>query len=128
MKDEIIKYETAVLAKEKGFDIFENSSNLFTTQYRIYHNNGEIGIGSPQWIRETDVKGDFYELYPTPTQSLLQKWLREIHNINVYCMPCEYDESLWYHNIASNFKVFTGTYESALEVGLFEGLKLIKNA
>lgn len=58
----------------------------------------------------------------------LQKWLREVHNIDVYCIPCEsdYKEGQWFNNIASHNPPFTGTYEEALELGLIEGLKLIK--
>lgn len=70
---------------------------------------------------QNDYQGEY------PTQSLLQKWLREEYKINVYCMPCLYDENLWFHNIASRFKVFVGTYEEALEDGLYQTLKLIKN-
>ena len=43
----------------------------------------------------------------------------------MYCVPTEIDETKWYHNIASSFKVYTGSYEEVLEVGLQEGLKLI---
>lgn len=109
MKEELIKYETAVLAKEKGFNI--------NTKERFFFNS--------ELITEAKYTGN-KELYYAPTQSLLQKWLREEHNINVYCTPCEHDESLWYNNIASQTPVFTGTYEESLEVGLLEVLKLIK--
>jgi hypothetical protein len=55
----------------------------------------------------------------------LQKWLREVHSINVYCNPCQHDENLWYNNIASHNLVFIGKYEQALEVGLYQALLLI---
>ena len=58
-----------------------------------------------------------------PTQSLLQKWLRETHNIFIsinvnYCYKIYnndelYEESFYYNN-----------YEEALEQGLQEALKL----
>ena len=65
MEEIRVSFETAKLAKEKGFDIdcgwklrkLENGSFTHT-------NSSELGIEQP-------------------TQSLLQKWLREVHNINV---------------------------------------------
>jgi hypothetical protein len=56
----------------------------------------------------------------------LQKWLREEHGIDVYCMPVGDDSYKWYNNIESHNPVFTGTYEEALEVGLQEALKTIE--
>jgi len=76
----------------------------------------------------------FEEKY-RPTQSLLQRWLREIHNIEVVPGPhfkklsygCEV-----YHYTAKNVTGYTPielnsseTYEEALEEGLIEALKLI---
>ena len=57
----------------------------------------------------------------------IQKWLREVKDINVYCMPCEYNIPLWYNNIASHNPVFNGTYEEALEAGIWEAYYLITN-
>ena len=123
MKDELITFETAKLAKEKG-----------------YKNNG---LG--KWYTKEgiiDLKHDKHGLLKTdfeaPTQSLLQRWLREKHKIRVYPK----------HGISGNFKFEPfiwdkpnligkwtrigniesyDTYEQALEKGLQEALKLIKN-
>jgi hypothetical protein len=102
MKEKTISFKTAKLADKKG------SGKVFWD-----------GYDSPSF-------NEGEKEYKKPTQSLLQKWLREVHKINVYCIPCEHDESLWYNNIASHNPVFIGTYEEALEIGLFESLKLIK--
>ena len=72
-------------------------------------------------LNESELSND----YSAPTQSLLQKWFREEHGIDVYCMPVGDDSYKWYNNIASHNPVLTGTYEEALEVGLQEALKLI---
>lgn len=77
-------------------------------QYFSFHSiNKEVGNG---WYIEL---------------CLLQKWLREVHKINVYCIPSDFEEGAWYNNIASHNPVFIGTYEEALEIGLQEALKLI---
>ena len=130
MEEKLIEFETAKLATEKGFNV--NCLHFYTKP-----NSKMFGIDEHNrtyTIKNTTKKlykcGEeaalnIESVYLAPTQSLLQKWLREIHKINVYCSPCEHDESLWYNNIASQTPVFTGTYEEALEIGLQEGLKLI---
>jgi hypothetical protein len=112
MIDQIIKYETAVLAKEKGFDIRSEP-------YRYNPIHEELTV---------------LEGVNAPTQSLLQKWLRDKFSINI---------GLTYYNLAkSGYRNSTyweyrlhyagvwgqgNTYEEALEVGLQEALKLINN-
>lgn len=148
MKEQLITFETAVLAKEKGFNILSHSyyfedgefkENSLTGTNGYYGEDYEFNLSefnenwNDKW--KTTKEGDrcfgcnknpkYLETFSAPTQSLLQKWLREVHKINVYCVPTEIDETKWYHNIASSFKVYTGSYEEVLEVGLQEGLKLI---
>lgn len=130
MTEKVIDFKTAKLAKEKKF-------NLETNNFYTKPNIKLFGVdehGRTYLIK--NISGKLYKLgehavlnerniFEAPTQSLLQKWLREVHKINVYCVPTEIDETKWYHNIASSFKVYTGSYEEVLEVGLQEGLKLI---
>lgn len=75
------------------------------------------------------------------TQSLLQKWLREKHNIHVECVHTTLDtlnNILYYCNIY-NYEnhhyltqlnpietKFYNNYEQALEEGLYKALELIK--
>jgi hypothetical protein len=158
MQNEIITLETAKLAKEKGFNIpvtnYINPDGVFdcvkpTTynddgddNYDIDelggtilqdYNNVEIDIGEIEtwgcYFNENGIK----ENYSAPTQSLLQRWLREKHNLDVIVLPKLKDLGKFYggyvdkndqqinHSYGSNFK----TYEEALEEGLYEALKLI---
>ena len=76
------------------------------------------------------------ELFP-PTQSLLQKWLREKHNIHIIIKPF-YDSKTkkisWAADIIqigiqivkTKRLIIQFTYEEALEIALQEALKLIK--
>ena len=66
-----------------------------------------------------------------PTQSLAQKWLREVHKIQVHCNY----ENMWgewicyYNTIPTSFsrkKVHRETYEQALEAGLLASLNYLK--
>lgn len=68
-----------------------------------------------------------------PTQSLLQKWLREIHNIHVSSFE-DYGKTVllihYYDHENSRVELWSykgpyDTYEEALEKGLLGALKLI---
>ncbi len=126
MEETKIKLETTKLAKEKGF---------IPNKKETYYNpmNGKT----------------LFEELPA-TQSLLQKWLREIHNIDVDVVrdsEVHYqDETRWIVKISDwndiQIKEFSiaqlkfpnhshhtdfKSYEEALEKGLEEGLKFIDN-
>lgn len=67
------------------------------------------------------------------TQSLLQRWLREQHKINISMINGSNTINLYYYEINKTNKFpIKGdgsknyTYEQALEEGLYEALKLIK--
>lgn len=74
--------------------------------------------------------------YKAPTQSLLQKWLREKYNYHIIILiTCE--NEFYYiicklNGVEHNGSCYNtknsryGTYEQALEVALYEILKLIK--
>ena len=137
MKEQLISFETAKLAKEKGF----NEECYFT-----YGEISEDYCLFKSEYSETNSEVNEY-IYSAPTQSLLQKWLREVHNCHVevifhsplddsyitkdnlrYCFEVNY--------YGKNFNIpftddedYSGydylTYEEALEKGLQEALKLI---
>ena len=130
MEEELISFETAKLAKEKKFNIpCEN----FYIEYidddvaDLFNYEEQRGSGYAElYINNQEFK------YSAPTQSLLQKWLREVHNIFVSCsynnISCDGTYYIWYGvmsktcNMKENFK----TWEEALEFGLQGALKLIK--
>lgn len=110
MHDEIVKYPTAKLAKEKGFDLITHNYFLEDKQ------TGEI--------KRVCVihRNELYNIYPAPTQSKLQKWLREVKNVNI-------TPPLYYTNrgyactiIAEKYTIFYKTYEDALEDELYKQL------
>lgn len=127
MTEELVTLKTAKILKEKGFnefckDIINDNGKLMETVYRT--NN--------------DLPKSFYSC---PTQSIAQKWLREIRGVYVYVEPvigkrwklsfCDFnvptEESDWMENEinkGNGYKVYV-TYEEALEAGLQEALKLI---
>lgn len=130
MKDKLVTFETAKSTKEKDFNIFNVPNGIDNDNYRYYHSNGEIGIGNIQFINDCELKKECFELYPAPTQSLLQRWLREKCDIHV-CSISQYNTNrqFQYYYATVNGKTIDelefDTYEQALEKGLQEGLKLI---
>ena len=119
MNDEIISFETAKLAKEKGFD-WETRDyyRLLTEQtlfeprkaYKAYYNKYDDGYTS------------------APTQSLLQKWLREEHDI-LLCIEYSLSKEDWFYYVYKNDVIIYhySTYEAALEAGLMYALKAIND-
>lgn len=135
----IVKFEVAKLAKEKEFDkpsqnyYYENDNNdiqLEEIQYYEY-----LDSNSDEGLHSLDDRDDKF-LCSAPTQSKLQKWLRDKQYIEINCgveTRCYtgtieyigYMYEIYYRDdyyTKNNFK----TYEDALENALFEALKLIK--
>jgi hypothetical protein len=122
MKEQLISFDTAKLAKKKGVKV---------ESYPVYSFDGIL----------VNNYTNAHRIYPAPTQSLLHKWLRDTHNIHVIpyiisglkyyaitALKPKEDGTLGCDDLFSreieilHFK----TYEDALEVGLQESLKLIK--
>ena len=133
MTEQLISFETAKLAKEKGFKI--PTRVMYKGNEKSYGHNNEWGID------EQRLDGKFpytnQQWYSIPTQSFLQKWLREKHNKHIYLFPL--DNGKWgfeNNSISINLDhifinyMYEGkeynSYEEALEVGLQEALKLVK--
>ena len=123
MKEKLISFKTAKLAKEKGFNII--------CEYFVKKLKNEI-------LTKSQNKNSLLEKneYSLSTQALLQKWIREIHKIDVYC-DCVggglYYSIIYNNNVYpdDNDKVFEKeketSYEEALEEGLYQALLLIPN-
>jgi len=134
-KEEIISYKTAKLAKEKGFNGFcmfyyEKSTESLKP---VFNGNYHIDEQDPDNLHfgfDMNIQSNSY--YSAPTQSLLQKYLREKHGIEVfidldlnteYFVVCKSLEKGLLFESKDTYK----TYEEALEKGLQEALKLIKD-
>jgi len=120
MKDEIVTFETAKLACQKGFDV---ECKL------IYNTIGQAWPPHYGTMSNSDI--DSGARCTAPTQALLQRWLREKHKIFVYCIPKGFVKGSgrkiirWGNNISIRENKYSSTYEIALESGLKEALKLI---
>ena len=110
MKEQLITFETAKLAEKVGFK-------------EEYPNNSysQDGLFMPQTRA--------FQGLPAPTQSLLQKWLREVHSIDILIAKPEskyWNVYIWEETeMLFSLNEYAKSYEEALEKGLQEGLKLI---
>ena len=140
MQEQLITFEIAKLAKEKGFNL--ESKNYCTKDGLLYESDNSFNLDwndknvSSEELTWDDDFPETHICYTAPTQSLLQKWLREKHNILVEpswegtheIYSINYRIIILGNTIYKDFRgCFDGqSYEQALEVGLQEALKLIK--
>lgn len=126
MEENIITYETALLAYKKGFIHVKPHIRGDTLAY----DKKSLSIINAE--RGNVVTG--YIL--APTQSLLQKWIREKANIRIFIMPSaqgifRYEIYTWSgDNMIGKWNRIShplsyNTYEEALEKALQEGLELL---
>ena len=134
MKERLITFKTAKLAKEQGFNefcdsLYKDENTLYrdcheyNPSIKYYNEDYKESIHNPNWYLK--------EACSAPTQSLLQKWLREKHGVHI---------TVWFSKVEKNFNlevyldtaedevdiIYEGAYEQALEKGLQEALKLIE--
>jgi hypothetical protein len=132
MTEKLIELETAKLAKEKSFNwLTRNYFGQINAEPFETHENSLDDYNSSRW----DEKGG--EWISRPTQSLLQKWLREVYNIDLDIYRNVLTENYRVNEVYVNCKEINNlydyteeieykTYEEALEAGLIVGLKQIK--
>ena len=145
MEDTRITFETANLAKEKGFningqDVFDLKNNNKIINFKDlavqeFIEDVETGYRDKalnylkENINRTDDNSDEEYYLLAPTQSLLAKWLREKHNIHLIAYKnINIDGYDWCYITTDGITNINSykTYEEALEAGLQEALKLIK--
>ena len=126
MKENIVTFQVAKLAKEKGF--FQETNRL---EIPYYNYKGEFKGDVSDWRIRKYIRGEDtsdIEFVSAPTQSLLAKWLREEHNIHLIAYKnINIDGYDWCYITTDGITNINSykTYEEAYEIGLQEALKLI---
>lgn len=125
MEERLITFITAKLAKEKGFDFDTCKMEVFVCDDDgNYCKDKSIHMGYPHTT-----------YIHRPSQSLLQKWLRDKHKIDVSPNKTIGSEGTWYYfdisytnshkKIKNSICEGSFSYEDSLEKGLRQALKLI---
>lgn len=132
MQEQLISFETAKLAKDKGFNepcfnFYEDDVLTDGSQYSIKSVRNSGFLEGYKWVRQS-----------APTQALLKKWLRETHKMYVQAFPL--NTGKWEPIIYFLDQPLDGTdgmslhtesnkldsEEEAIERGLQEALNMIK--
>lgn len=138
VQDQIIALETAKLAKEKGYDIFgygsyteylinqvdpeypEGGGSFSMTKGEVVFDNAYFKNG----YEKSDYSCETYYMCAAPTQTLLARWLREVHGIHIeiYTNASGYGYILTKTNgtVIKEIEddIFFESNEIALEIGL----------
>lgn len=136
MKEQLVNFEIAKLAKEKGFDeetyAFYNSANDLINPLQSHKGNEHVNHIILSKYNSSKAYDSLTRkdatIYAAPTQSLLQKWLRDVHNIIVFInpYPTTYACVVEYNKRGAKYGTdLYDTYEEALEKGLIFALKII---
>ena len=125
MKDQLVLFRTAKLAKEKGLKL-NYCRELF---YPDPDKEGEYVTNECSHDWEIIEDRDWYS---RPTQSLLQKWLREVHNLIIIIdwgpLSERYSYEIYYNGEeCGGGDYINDSYEEALENGLIEALLNLKD-
>jgi hypothetical protein len=154
IEDTRISLATAKLAKEKKFDAIVKGSitEYITTQIdpEYPEGGGSFGWkkgeleGSEGYFRNFDSGSDYsnknFIMYARPTQTVLQRWFREIHEIEVFVKPFTIPQlnrkgSIKYYGLVMTIDCITDCvasteckdkYEDAMEDALMLAFNFIK--
>lgn len=122
MMEDYVSFENAKLLKEKGFDI---------PTERFYNECGTYCCGASAYNWNDD---DDCEDCSRPTQAMAMKWLREVHNLEIYPYhQYSQDGDKWWFEIVkfpspvSDYEsnAIYATYEEACEAAIKYCLKMI---
>lgn len=120
-EDDFISLETAILCKQKGISIPY-------TNY-AYSSNGDTLFRI--WEKREKSERDWKNKIPAYKLHVLQKWLREVHKIEIAVQWFDkgYIKAVKKHPFKANtYRMETwSSYEDALEAALFEALNLIQD-
>lgn len=134
--EDLITLKTAKLAKKKGFNLSSPAYYGCDEPYGDSVKPNELIIRT--WMKYHELIGIVEQegtlVYSAPTQGLLQKWLRDVHDIHIDIITGIRCENLFFEYIVWKYPDITSivvkinycSYEECLEEALFEALKLIK--
>ena len=131
MEEVYVNYETALLAKVKGFNAID------CTGY--YHENEGYKKGYSFCYSDINMQSENAVL--APTQALLQKWLRDkkiditvitnwkkgrrIYYVGFSFLNTKNEIDIWFSNDNKGNKIEYDTYEEALNIGEYESLQRV---
>lgn len=121
--EEICTYDVCKLAKEKGFNEYEACNHIYEDDEQWYTLTTYTNAKGIDWSKD--------KFTVAPTQSLLQRWLREEKHCNIEIAVCPAPISIWIFVWSVSYGTDShyshrcnyDTYEQALEDALRYALK-----
>jgi len=114
-----VSFRIACLARDKGFNL---------TTWEWYEDKSNYFYEKPHPDHKLDWNNNFENTVSAPSQSKLQRWLREVHNIHIWINPISLG-NFKYHLFKDGGYIFSKdgyeSYESAMEDVLENALCLI---
>ena len=128
----LINFETAKLAKSAGFNWEVYNFYYKAKKGKIWHPN--ISTKEKDYSNDTSIIPTADRI-SRPTQSLLQKWIRDKHKISIKIDDFITEGKLAFDyelKVLGEIETITESepynyYEEALEAGLYRALKLIEH-
>ena len=129
MTEKLVEFEVAKLANEKGFTTKGIMLMGYTSKFYHPRTKSLLSYGRTG-------KSKLSTLYYAPTQTLLQRWLRDKHKLHIeILLTDEIPYTQFYIKIMEIGKYFTlshdgiynESYEEVLELGLISALKLVQH-
>lgn len=154
MQEPLVSSETAKLAKEVGFNIPQNKMYSFgcilleNHKSIKFHNGDKNECANIPHDWNNTISQTKTQYFSAPTQALLQQWLRDVHKIDVIVLPSTTKPNIYICTLFQHYTIdgkmivdkvsvidvmidgkigIWSKYENALETGLQEALKTIKD-
>lgn len=132
MKEQEISLETAKLAKLKGFDWECRGYYKPKSRFKdnLQEHFGKFNSNKKQIYVDENGIVQIVEMCSAPTQSLLAKWLRDVHNIHIDVLHSTnqpMNGEMWancyeYFINGETYYTYCTDYEPCLEAALLEAL------
>lgn len=137
LEEQVVSFKVAKLAEEKGF-----KDVVGKWRGKSYYNyKGELDGDVTDQLRPSNRNNPKFDSVAAPTQSLLQKYLRDKYNMHIRISICglSADEGIAFISYSwslfntidcveydkKGFDIAEPSYEKALDAALFEVLSLI---
>ena len=111
--EDYVSFETAKLLKEKGFN--ERCTHYYKNEKYL------VDLGYSNILYYTN--SDLVEEFAAPTLQMAMKWLREVHNIQIWFKPNIHHEGMYNMHVMSKWKInvwdgYYSSYEEGCEAAI----------
>ena len=111
IEEQVVSFKVAKLAWEKGFR--DTTGKWRGKSY--YNYKGELNGDVIDQLRPANRNNPKFDSVAAPTQSLLQKWLRDKHDIHIQVLIYSWKDRTYYYKIRSKRAYVSNSSKFILE-------------